>query len=301
MIRNEKYFKILGIPPTSDLNAIKKAYRKQALKYHPDRNQSADAHYLFIKITEAYEVLTGQRKIKVTGEGSFRPRSKEEIFAEKVAAAKERWRKQQIEEELKDREYFQHIAFGWKWRLFQLFAVYTACFSVLLSIDYYLEGEQISFSPNDQNVSLDFYGRTISVDGEHFIVENNEFWFRSQGQMPIRGNYSYLFHDLRSISIAIRGIPPIKRNSHSSSRMRGLTNFESKKLYSSVSFNSVYGAFPFLHIMFFVPLILVVFKRANLRFSVWRLVSIWIIYPTITFFTFSNNRIFYFIEMLFEG
>ena len=60
MLGKEKYFQILGIKPTDDPDIIKKAYRKKALKFHPDQNDSPDAHYEFIKITEAYEILTGQ-------------------------------------------------------------------------------------------------------------------------------------------------------------------------------------------------------------------------------------------------
>jgi hypothetical protein len=51
------YFEILGIPSTSSIEEIKKAYRKKARLYHPDINPAPDAKELFIKVTEAYEFL----------------------------------------------------------------------------------------------------------------------------------------------------------------------------------------------------------------------------------------------------
>lgn len=52
------YYEILGVNRSADADAIKKAYRKLALQFHPDRNQgSKDAEESFKEATEAYEVL----------------------------------------------------------------------------------------------------------------------------------------------------------------------------------------------------------------------------------------------------
>ena len=57
------YYKLLRIPRTASQDEIKKAYRKVALEYHPDRNKgSGEAEERFKEVTEAYEVLRDPAK-----------------------------------------------------------------------------------------------------------------------------------------------------------------------------------------------------------------------------------------------
>lgn len=59
------YYKILGIAKGANDDEIKKAYRKLALKYHPDKNRAAGAEEKFKEIAEAYEVLSDTKKREV--------------------------------------------------------------------------------------------------------------------------------------------------------------------------------------------------------------------------------------------
>jgi len=78
------YYEILGISKNASKSEIKKAYRKLAMKYHPDRNKSEEAEAKFKEISEAYAVLSDDNK-KVQydqyGHAGFdRMYSQEDIF-----------------------------------------------------------------------------------------------------------------------------------------------------------------------------------------------------------------------------
>ena len=62
MTNKRDYYEVLNVPRTASTQEIKKAYRKLALKYHPDRNKAPDAEEKFKEISEAYAVLSDDEK-----------------------------------------------------------------------------------------------------------------------------------------------------------------------------------------------------------------------------------------------
>lgn len=59
------YYKILGISRGASDDDIKKAYRKLALKYHPDKNKEPGAEEKFKEVAEAYEILSDPKKKEI--------------------------------------------------------------------------------------------------------------------------------------------------------------------------------------------------------------------------------------------
>jgi curved DNA-binding protein len=98
-VKFQDYYELLGVPRNASEDDIKKAYRKLALKWHPDRHQTeskAKAEEKFKQISEAYEVLSdantrkrydalgenwkhGQEFTPPPGGGGFRQMSPEEF------------------------------------------------------------------------------------------------------------------------------------------------------------------------------------------------------------------------------
>lgn len=56
------FYAILGVSPAASESEIKKAFRKLAIQYHPDKNPLAEAKHLFQEINEAYDVLGDRDK-----------------------------------------------------------------------------------------------------------------------------------------------------------------------------------------------------------------------------------------------
>ncbi len=65
MTNKRDYYEVLGVPKTASQDEIKAAYRKLALKYHPDRNpENKEAEEKFKEAAHAYEILSDEKKRK---------------------------------------------------------------------------------------------------------------------------------------------------------------------------------------------------------------------------------------------
>ena len=64
IIQKKDYYGILGVTKKADENEIKKAYKKLAMKLHPDKNHAPQAAEAFKKVSKAYSCLSDVQKRK---------------------------------------------------------------------------------------------------------------------------------------------------------------------------------------------------------------------------------------------
>lgn len=141
-----RYYIQIGLSQNANEREVKKAYRTLVKQYHPDVNPSKEAHTKFLKITEAYEIITGQRplpksrlkaqnkKDSTTNQNDPQEQAKKE--------QRERWkqRKEQFEkiEYLKQLKKHKMHQSGWRHALFNVvFYASLACL-ILITLDYHL-------------------------------------------------------------------------------------------------------------------------------------------------------------------
>jgi len=238
----------------------------------------------FIELTEAYEAVMGINPTPISP--SDHVKSAEEIRAEKLKKAHQQYQKMRATEKQKDEQYFISITSGRPWKFFKAMAIYSAIFSTILSFDYFLTRdygsiEEVHPYPHLPNM--------IEYKGELFEIEDLTYWLSDW--KPTRANYSLFFHDLKSVSILKNGMffestAPNDRTE----KFKLFQNFRSEEIHS---YSSVYYVFPFVHIFLFLPLFLVYYKRPTMNFAIARLITLWVIFPTLAILTFSNGRIFH--------
>lgn len=274
---NKRYFEILGISPTSDKEKIKKAYRKKALLYHPDRNPDPKANQLFIRITEAYEKLMNP-EVSAYHYTYKAPQETEEErkkrhFEERLKKAKLRYEILKKLEEIENEKYYLKITSGIQWLVFRVIVVSCFALSLLFIYEYFAPSKTSFEQILSSNKNYSFQGFFQSNVAPIKTEKNEKYWITGETVLLIDKNSfvkverTPIFEDIKSINIWIGDRWII-----------GKTDF------------SVHGTFPLVPLFLLIPLITYFLKSKTFTYSLLFNISLYLFSFTLLMFLFFNDR-----------
>lgn len=265
----KKYYAIFGLKEDASKSDIRKAYRKLAMQYHPDKNSDPKAHQVFIDLAEAYEILIND---KLPAQESKRSEArKEKSFDERRKEAEIRFKNQQAREKLEQERYFSTLTNGRKWKIFKRYAQIAAVFSFLLFIDEFLPLHKEShvvtaFSPKYNGL---YESQVISFKTdknlELFVKNPYPIIYTSRPEIVVFR--SWIFHN------------PVK--------VLHETPYYIKLFGVDFAANSLFPAVP---ILFLIPILTVYFRRKSIWFTVFYLFSFYLVGICFVYFVFAQDR-----------
>jgi len=252
--------KTLGLSAGASKAEIKKAYRKLALIYHPDKNDSDDAIEKFIELDKAYDYLMNpasyMQKQKTPSPATSQ--------AERVAKARENYRKREEKEKRENEEYFNNLFNGTKGRVLFIISIIFAIFGFLLLLDSFLTNKETTekinslFSQNYSYVSIltDDYEYRFPIENYTYInhsdkvVTTKSFLFNEVVKLTISGEnneftYRFLPYQYYYIPLGLLFFLPIY-----------IYHYRKMKLWFTLSYIISY---------YIVPLIFIIFLLVNYR------------------------------------
>jgi hypothetical protein len=255
----------LGIPETASENDVRKAYRRMAMQFHPDKNPSPHANERFIQLTEAYEIILGKRDLLVE-------KSIEKSYEERMREARLRYYEHQKKEQLENEYYYQSLFTGKKWRFIKSTSVVGVLLFILLFLDIFLpkhiEKDTLAF------YSKDVYGGTIDETVSLVISEKGKEYWISKLDYQLFGEYpeiiierSWIFHQpVHFYSVTKTHLNPYELN------------------FTFYSFKIL------LMVFFLIPLAVRIFKKRTIYYTVLYHLGLYFSPVAMLLFLFNNDH-----------
>ena len=186
-----KYYKILGLPNQSDKKLVKRAYRRLAMKYHPDKNDDRKANEKFILINEAYAKIMDESAHQNTWNTyrNEKAKAKEEELKKRMQWAKKyaQYKKDQ-EERIAEITYnkIQHSALGW---IYPLISWVCIGFAFLLFLDFMVM--------NTKDLDVDFDRSYVDM-----ATEKDVLLFKDRESEEYIGEFAVHIDDVKRLEFS---------------------------------------------------------------------------------------------------
>ena len=186
-----KYYKILGLPNQSDKKLVKRAYRRLAMKYHPDKNDDRKANEKFILINEAYAKIMDESAHQNTWNTyrNEKAKAKEEELKKRMQWAKKyaQYKKDQ-EERIAEITYqkIQHSALGW---IYPLISWVCIGFAFLLFLDFMVM--------NTKDLDVDFDRSYVDM-----ATEKDVLLFKDKKSEEYIGEFAVHIDDVKRLEFS---------------------------------------------------------------------------------------------------
>lgn len=290
----KRYFDILGIPPTRNETLIKKAYRRKAFKYHPDRNPSEAAKDKFIEATEAYNQLLlaiarGENPRKTarstthsqsttyrqttTQKTTRQRKTASELREERIKEAQKRYEYMKRKEEQENERYFQNITSGKVWRRFKTLMYICTFLAALITIDLLILPTKTQLTSITKRNTTITYGRPENGGTSPVVFANGQkaylslHFIRMEETNDLYLERTLFFRDIKQAKI------------WSDNKWRVYTPD-----YSLVS------TFPLIPLILLIPLFALITKGRTMRFTLLFHTSLYVMPAFLFFLLLSNDR-----------
>ena len=186
-----KYYKILGLPNQSDKKLVKRAYRRLAMKYHPDKNDDRKANEKFILINEAYAKIMDESAHQNSWNTyqNEKAKAKEEELKKRMQWAKKyaQYKKDQ-EERIAEITYnkIQHSALGW---IYPLISWVCIGFAFLLFLDFMVM--------NTKDLDVDFDRSYVDM-----ATEKDVLLFKDRESEEYIGEFAVHIDDVKRLEFS---------------------------------------------------------------------------------------------------
>ncbi|MEN8928476.1 MAG: J domain-containing protein [Flavobacteriales bacterium] len=212
------YYNILGIKENATAEEVKRAYRKLAMKYHPDMNPDLPPEK-FLEIKEAYHQLTLQKPTHNSSTSK-----QEKVFSRKhnrwfdeneldellKKSADLKKKKAQSEKEAALRD-FEELKSSWVYKAFPFVAGFGFLFAIVLLLDFHLTPNKLPVNFIAKNKISIFDNGLVIASGSNFtlseVITEDKSGHRHTATLP--GAYENMFYEGGEIEIvqtAIFGI-----------------------------------------------------------------------------------------------